>query len=48
MLDDQHVLITSESGTIEEIVHVDEAGDDIQVFQEYFVPVLSTVIATWN
>ena len=38
MLDNQHVLITSESGTIEEIVHVDEAGDDIQVFSGILCP----------
>jgi len=38
MLDDQHVLMTSESGTIEEIVHVDEAGDDIQVFSGILTP----------
>ena len=38
MLDDQHVLITSENGTIEDIVHPDEAGDDIQVFPGILCP----------
>ncbi len=38
MLDNQHVLITSESGTIEDIVHVDEAGDGIQVFPGIICP----------
>ena len=38
MLEDQHVLITSESGTVEEIVHLDEAGDDIRVFPGILCP----------
>jgi len=38
MLDNQHVLITSESGTIEEIVRVDAAGDDIQVLAGILSP----------
>jgi len=38
MLDDGHVLITSESGSIEEIVDVGEAGDDIRVLQGILCP----------
>jgi cytosine/adenosine deaminase-related metal-dependent hydrolase len=38
MLDDRHVLITSESGSIEEIVDVGEAGDDIRVLQGILCP----------
>ena len=32
LLDDQYVLITSEEGVVEDIVHKNEAGDDVQVF----------------
>jgi len=38
MLDDQHVLITTEEGTIVDIVHPGEAGDDVQVFTGILCP----------
>ncbi|HZI52907.1 MAG TPA: amidohydrolase, partial [Chitinophagaceae bacterium] len=38
MLDDQHVLITTERGEIVDIIHPDEAGDDVQVFAGILCP----------
>ena len=38
MMDDRHVLITSESGSIEDIVDVGEAGDDIRVLHGILCP----------
>ena len=38
MLDNEHVLITSGNGTIEEIVHADDAGDGVQDFRGILCP----------
>ncbi len=38
MLDNQHVLITTEPGEIVDIVHPDEAGDGVQVFAGILCP----------
>jgi cytosine/adenosine deaminase-related metal-dependent hydrolase len=38
MLDNQHVLITTETGEIVDIVHPDEAGDGVQVFAGILCP----------
>ena len=38
LLDNQHVLITTEEGVIEDIVHINEAGDDVQEFNGILSP----------
>lgn len=38
LLDDQHVLITTEEGVIEDIVLIDEAGDDVRSFNGIVSP----------
>ncbi|MEI9809989.1 MAG: hypothetical protein WDO16_20160 [Bacteroidota bacterium] len=38
MLNDQHVLITGESGIVEDIVNMAEAGDDVQQFSGILSP----------
>ncbi|HEX7846797.1 MAG TPA: amidohydrolase family protein [Chitinophagaceae bacterium] len=38
LLDDQHVLVTTEDGTIEDIVTINEAGEDIQTFEGILSP----------
>lgn len=38
LLDDQQVLITSEEGVVEEIVHIRDAGDDVQLFKGILTP----------
>jgi len=38
MLDQQHVLITTEQGIIVDIIHPDEAGDDVQKFAGILCP----------
>src|SRR6186997_114542 len=38
LLDDQHVLITSKDGVIEDIISISEAGDDVQFFDGILTP----------
>ena len=38
LLDDQHVLITTEEGVIEDSVDVSDAGDDVQPFKGILSP----------
>jgi len=38
LLDDQHVLITTEDGVIEDIAHISEAGDDVHSFDGILSP----------
>jgi len=38
LLDSQYVLITTEEGVIENIVHINEAGDDVQSFNGILSP----------
>ena len=38
LLDSQYVLITTEEGVIENIVQINEAGDDVQSFNGILSP----------
>jgi cytosine/adenosine deaminase-related metal-dependent hydrolase len=38
LLDNQHVLITTEEGVIEDITHINEAGDDVRSFNGILSP----------
>ncbi len=38
LLDDQHVLVTTEEGVIDNIVSINEAGDDVQQFNGILSP----------
>jgi len=38
MLDESHVLITDEDGIIKDVVHANDAGDDVQIFEGLISP----------
>jgi len=48
MLPENFVLITDEAGTIENIVDVSEAGDEIQVFNGILTPGFINAHCHWN